>query len=94
MTCRDCGEKIEGGKGDYWHVLADGIRLMRYCGHLAYPTGEDMSENNLGPGDPIRPLLDAAVSMHELFISFVEAGFTEQQALFLVAQSLRPTPNQ
>ncbi len=52
-----------------------------------------MSENNKGPGDPIRPLLDAAITMHEMYISFVKAGFTEQQALYLVSQSLRPQAN-
>jgi hypothetical protein len=45
------------------------------------------------PNDPFLPLLDAAVSFHEMFLNFVEAGFTEQQALYLVAQILRPQTN-
>lgn len=40
------------------------------------------------PDDPITQLAAAAVGMHELFISFVAAGFTEQQALYLVGQAL------
>ena len=30
----------------------------------------------------------AAVAMHEMFQSLVRAGFTEQQALYIVAQSI------
>ena len=40
------------------------------------------------PEDPITQLAAAAVSMHELYTSFVAAGFTEGQALFLVGQAL------
>lgn len=35
-------------------------------------------------------LLQAAVSMHEMFITLMESGFTEMQALYLVGQILRP----
>lgn len=35
------------------------------------------------------PILDAAIAMHEMFLTFVKAGFTENQALFLVADVLR-----
>lgn len=52
-----------------------------------------MSDNNpedKGPNNPISVLLEAAISMHELYVSFVTAGFTEAQALTLVAQTLRP----
>ena len=31
-------------------------------------------------------LAQAAASLHELFVSYVEAGFTEQQALYLVSK--------
>ena len=31
----------------------------------------------------------AAVMLHEMFISLTGAGFTEQQALFLVSQLMR-----
>jgi hypothetical protein len=40
------------------------------------------------PDDPITQLAAAAVGMHELFISFVAAGFSESQALYLVGQAL------
>lgn len=50
-----------------------------------------MSDNNEeGPNNPISALLEAAISMHEMYVSFVAAGFTETQALTLVAQTLRP----
>jgi len=55
-----------------------------------------MSEENKseeGPKNPISVLLEAAISMHELYVSFVAAGFTEAQALTLVAQTLRPQQN-
>lgn len=47
-------------------------------------------ENEEGPNNPISALLEAAISMHEMYTNFVAAGFTETQALTLVAQSLRP----
>lgn len=34
-------------------------------------------------------LADSAVAMHELFLSLVQAGFTERQGLFLISQILR-----
>lgn len=49
--------------------------------------------NNDEPKNPISALLEAAISMHELYVSFVAAGFTESQALTLVAQTLRPQQN-
>lgn len=45
------------------------------------------------PVDPISVLFEAAISMYELYSSFVSAGFTEAQALTLVAQTLRPQSN-
>lgn len=38
------------------------------------------------PEDPITQLAVAAVSLHELFVAYVGAGFTENQALYLVGQ--------
>lgn len=35
--------------------------------------------------DPLSPLAEAATAMHEMFESLVEAGFTEWQALVVVA---------
>jgi len=37
--------------------------------------------------DP-RQLVTAAVTMHEFYTSFVEAGFTPDQSLYLVGQAL------
>lgn len=95
MICRECDVSIYGGKGDYWHVNSYGSFYESPDGHLAYPKEESMSNNesNNDPKNPINVLLEAAISMHELYKSFVEAGFTEAQALTLVAQTLRPQQN-
>lgn len=37
-----------------------------------------------GPADPITTMLEAALSVHELFLAYQEAGFTEHQAFDLV----------
>lgn len=42
------------------------------------------------PEDPITSLAEAAVSLHELFQAYVDAGFTEQQALYLVGRIITP----
>lgn len=36
------------------------------------------------------PLLEACVTMHEMYETLREAGFTESQALYITAQCLRP----
>jgi len=38
--------------------------------------------------DPLSVLAMAATATHEMFASYVQAGFTEQQALYLTAQVL------
>jgi hypothetical protein len=40
------------------------------------------------PEDPITQLAQAAVGLHELYTSFIAAGFTDQQSLYLVGQAL------
>jgi hypothetical protein len=40
------------------------------------------------PQDPITALVQAAASVHEMFLAYLAAGFTEQQALYLIAQVL------
>lgn len=40
------------------------------------------------PSDPITQMAAGAVSTHEMFTSYVEAGFTEEQALALVQSIL------
>lgn len=34
-------------------------------------------------------LLEAAVATHEMFLTFVEGGFTEYQALIIVAEMIK-----
>lgn len=49
-----------------------------------------MSESEpVNPEHPF-PLMDAAIALHELFLTLQVAGFTEAQALFIVAQTFRP----
>lgn len=50
--------------------------------------------------DPFTPLREAAVSSHELFVAYVDAGFTEAQAMQLLiglmaasAGSIPPPPD-
>jgi hypothetical protein len=44
-----------------------------------------------GPPDPLTELAKAAAQLHELFRAYVEAGFTEEQALRIVLQALANT---
>lgn len=39
MFCKECGIRIIGGKGDYWHITPDGRigEQMAVDGHLACP---------------------------------------------------------
>ena len=41
------------------------------------------------PNDPLTLLRQAAVQMHEMFKTYVEAGFTDHQALYLVGQMIQ-----
>lgn len=38
------------------------------------------------PQDPISALAEMAASVHETFLAYIKAGFTEDQALYLVGQ--------
>jgi len=35
-------------------------------------------------------LRERAIHFHEAYVSFIEAGFTEHQALYLIGQAMRP----
>lgn len=37
------------------------------------------------PADPVTPLMAAGMGLHELFLAYMAGGFTESQALRLVA---------
>ena len=45
-----------------------------------------MPEPLTTPADPMTALAESAGSMHELFAGYVAAGFTEGQALRLIAE--------
>jgi hypothetical protein len=40
------------------------------------------------PQDPMTALAEGAAHLHEIFLAYVNAGFTEAQALHLVGQVL------
>jgi hypothetical protein len=41
------------------------------------------------PEDPMTAMAEMAVSLHEIFLAYVAAGFTQSQALYLVGQMVR-----
>jgi hypothetical protein len=47
----------------------------------------DSQHNTAGASD-LSPLAMAGVALHEMFKSYIEGGFTERQALILVAEVL------
>lgn len=49
----------------------------------------DNPANPQQPDDPLTVLMEGAAQTHELFRAYVDAGFTEQQALYLVGQMMR-----
>lgn len=53
------------------------------------------------PPDPFTMMADAAVALHTLFVSYIAAGFSQDQALKLIAYTMAaqaslspPTDNQ
>jgi hypothetical protein len=40
------------------------------------------------PSDPITPLLESATQIHEMFLAWQKAGFTEAQAFELVRTAI------
>lgn len=42
------------------------------------------------PKDQPFTMRDGAIAMHEMYLSYVEAGFTEEQALELIKEAIRP----
>ncbi|MCW2915520.1 MAG: hypothetical protein JWN52_3588 [Actinomycetia bacterium] len=41
------------------------------------------------PNDPVSALAEGAAQLHELYLAFISAGFTESQALYLVGQQIQ-----
>jgi hypothetical protein len=42
----------------------------------------------MSPTDPVLPLREMAVQMHELFTEYVHAGFNRKEALYLIGQQI------
>jgi hypothetical protein len=51
-------------------------------------TASAMTNPQPGPPDPFGPMAESAVQPHQVFRSYVDAGFTEQQAIYLTGQIL------
>lgn len=45
------------------------------------------------PVDPIGKLATAAVALHELYTELIRAGFNEQQALWLLKETMLKNPS-
>jgi len=45
------------------------------------------------PASPITQLAAAAIQLHELYRSYVTAGFTEEQAMQIILAIVTPRPN-
>lgn len=39
------------------------------------------------------PALNAAIAMHEMFETMIQAGFSEKQALYIIAEMVRTAGN-
>jgi hypothetical protein len=46
------------------------------------------------PEDPILPLREMAVQMHELFNEYIHAGFNRKEALYLIGQAIHAASEQ
>ena len=46
------------------------------------------------PNTPITALWESALAMHEIFLTFMEAGFSESQALFMMVEMIKNTKPQ
>lgn len=44
--------------------------------------------------NPVSPLLDAAITLHEMYVTFQKAGFSRTEALAIVIASVKPNPPQ
>ena len=42
-----------------------------------------------GPKDPFTPANEGAAQLHEIFASYMDAGFTEAQALYLLGEFIK-----
>jgi len=53
-------------------------------------TDERRPADQDGMLEPFTCLLEAAVAMHEMYVTYQAAGFTKDEALYLVGQAVRP----
>jgi hypothetical protein len=44
------------------------------------------------PAGDSTPLMDAAIAIHEMFVTYVGAGFNRKEALYLVAEQIKAAP--
>jgi len=41
------------------------------------------------PPDPMSALQEASTQIHEMYISYIDAGFTQHEALYLIGQMIQ-----
>lgn len=82
VVCEWCHEEflVPSRKGPVPKFCRPGHRQMAF---IARKIERLMGDNQI---DPLSALVQAGVQMHEMFTSMVVAGFTEAQALILVAE--------
>lgn len=51
-----------------------------------------MSSHDDQPTNGPTPLMDAAIAIHEMFITYMAAGFSRKVALYLVAEQIKGAP--
>lgn len=48
------------------------------------PDPDRGGSNDGGPKDPLTSMLESAIQLHEVYVAYTEAGFTNEQAVYLV----------
>jgi len=71
------------------HFLASAWPQQSDCRSALLPRGELMPDDL--PDDPMSELAGAAHQMHELFVAYVAAGFTDEQAMSIILALLTAT---
>ena len=78
--------------GTSWDEFKAAMRQQHQTGgHQPGSTAPDISMSAPGPADPfaaMTPGAVAATAMHETFTDFLAGGFTENQALTIIARML------
>jgi len=58
--------------------------------NLSVPTAILLNMENLQETEGMSPLLESAIRLNEIYKSLISGGFTEDEALSLIAKMTRP----